>query len=181
MFIKAKLNKLKDLGIHSNTPEHEEFFDVQSEFPDNQYKEYIQIKSRKRIRREEIPPKPSESSLKVLLKSFSKSIGKDLTKIPLPATLFSEPISFLQRLTEHGEYYYLLDKAAKCNDSLEQMTYVTAFSISIYNLLANRIAKPFNPLLNETFEFDRLDDLGWRSLSEQCSHHPPKLAHVINF
>jgi hypothetical protein len=180
VFIKEKLNKLKELRINSNTHENEEFFDVQTEFSDNHYKEYL-FKNTKKIRRSEIPPKPSESSLKVLLKYLSKSIGKDLTKIPLPATLFSEPLSFLQRLSEHGEYYYLLDKAAKCNDSLEQMTYVTAFSISIYNLLADRIAKPFNPLLNETFEFDRLDDLGWRTLTEQVGHQPPKLAHVVIF
>jgi oxysterol-binding protein 1 len=37
----------------------------------------------------------------------------------------------------------------------------------------------FNPLLNETFECDRLDDYGWRSVAEQVSHHPPGVAvHV---
>ena len=61
------------------------------------------------------------------------------------------------------------------------MAHVAAFSMSIYSLMAERVAKPFNPLLNETFEFDRLDDLGWRSLSEQVGHHPPKMAHVTLF
>jgi len=39
-----------------------------------------------------------------------------------------------------------------------------------------RTGKPFNPLLGETFECDRTDDLGWRCLNEQVSHHPPMAA-----
>ena len=39
-----------------------------------------------------------------------------------------------------------------------------------------RTGKPFNPLLGETFECDRMDDLGWRCLNEQVSHHPPMAA-----
>jgi hypothetical protein len=31
--------------------------------------------------------------------------------------------------------------------------------------------KPFNPLLGETFEFDRMADLGWRSFTEQVNVH----------
>jgi len=85
----------------------------------------------------------------------------------------------LQRHTEFLEYSYLLDKAAECNDSLEQLTYVATFSISIFNLHADRNSKPFNPLLNETFEHDRLEDFKWQSFSEQVQHHPPRLALVI--
>lgn len=32
-----------------------------------------------------------------------------------------------------------------------------------------RTGKPFNPLLGETFECDRMEDLGWRSISEQVN------------
>jgi hypothetical protein len=35
-----------------------------------------------------------------------------------------------------------------------------------------RIGKPFNPLLGETYELIR-EDLGFRIVSEQVSHHPP--------
>lgn len=70
----------------------------------------------------------------------------------------------------------LLIRAAECTDSYEQMAYVAAFTISSYSTTATRTGKPFNPLLGETFECDRTDDLGWRAISEQVSHHPPMLA-----
>ena len=73
----------------------------------------------------------------------------------------------LQRLTEELEYTELLDKAAACETSTEQMCYVAAFTTSSYSTTATRTGKPFNPLLGETFEFDRTEDLGWRSLAEQ--------------
>lgn len=73
----------------------------------------------------------------------------------------------LQRLTEELEYTDLLDKAAACESSTEQMCYVAAFTTSSYSTTATRTGKPFNPLLGETFEFDRTEDLGWRSLAEQ--------------
>ncbi|CAF5122468.1 unnamed protein product, partial [Rotaria socialis] len=42
-----------------------------------------------------------------------------------------------------------------------------------------RVNKPFNPLLGETYECDRTEDLGWKSIAEQVSHHPPALStHV---
>lgn len=56
------------------------------------------------------------------------------------------------------------------------MAYVAAFTISSYSTTASRTGKPFNPLLGETYECDRTDDLGWRAISEQVSHHPPMLA-----
>ena len=73
----------------------------------------------------------------------------------------------LQRLTEELEYSELLDKAAACETSAEQMCYVAAFTTSSYSTTSTRTGKPFNPLLGETFEFDRTEDLGWRSLAEQ--------------
>ncbi|CAH8856852.1 unnamed protein product [Trichobilharzia szidati] len=125
------------------------------------------------IRRLSIPPKPNIS---LNLWSIMKNcIGKELTKIPMPVN-FSEPLSMLQRLTEDFEYSSCLDRAAACQDSLEQMAYVAAFTVSAYATTAVRTNKPFNPLLGETYECDRTDDLGWRSLAEQVSHHPPACA-----
>lgn len=80
---------------------------------------------------------------------------------------FSEPLSFLQRLTEDFEYSECLDAAVSSKDNIEQMAYVAAFTVSSYATTTTRTMKPFNPLLGETFEFDRLSDLGWRSLVEQ--------------
>lgn len=73
----------------------------------------------------------------------------------------------LQRLTEDYEYADVLDRAAECSDSTEQMAYVAAFTVSSYSSTAYRTGKPFNPLLGETYECDRRDDLGWRAISEQ--------------
>ncbi|XP_076644474.1 oxysterol binding protein isoform X2 [Halictus rubicundus] len=126
-----------------------------------------------RKRRITVPEKPNYP---LNLWSIMKNcIGKDLSKIPMPVN-FSEPLSMLQRLTEDYEYADILDRAAECTDSYEQMAYVAAFTISSYSTTATRTGKPFNPLLGETYECDRIDDLGWRAISEQVSHHPPMLA-----
>ncbi|KAG5672036.1 hypothetical protein PVAND_002198 [Polypedilum vanderplanki] len=124
-------------------------------------------------RRTRIPDKPNHSiSLWGILKNC---IGKDLTKIPLPVH-FNEPISMLQRGAEDFEYSELLDKAAQCKDIGDQLSFIAAFSLATYSTCSERVAKPFNPLLGETYEFDRTDDMGWKLISEQVSHHPPILA-----
>ncbi|XP_012376223.2 oxysterol-binding protein 2 isoform X2 [Dasypus novemcinctus] len=125
-------------------------------------------------RRVRIPDKPNYS---LNLWSIMKNcIGRELSKIPMPVN-FNEPLSMLQRLTEDLEYHHLLDKAVHCATSVEQMCLVAAFSVSSYSTTVHRIAKPFNPMLGETFELDRLEDMGLRSLCEQVSHHPPSAAH----
>lgn len=136
---------------------------------------YIKEPSRRKKvkRRCRIPDRPQCS---VNLWSVMKNcIGKDLSKIPMPVN-FSEPLSLLQRIAEDFAYSDLLNKAATCDDCCEQIAYVAAFIISNYSTTAIRSAKPFNPLLGETYELDRMDDLGWRLISEQVSHHPPMAA-----
>uniref|UniRef100_A0AAY4A7L1 Oxysterol-binding protein n=1 Tax=Denticeps clupeoides TaxID=299321 RepID=A0AAY4A7L1_9TELE len=126
--------------------------------------------------RTRIPDKPNYS---LNLWSIMKNcIGKELSKIPMPVN-FNEPISMLQRLSEDLEYSELLDKAAKCQSSLEQLCYVAAFTVSSYSTTVHRTGKPFNPLLGETFELDRIQESGYRSLCEQVSHHPPAAAHHV--
>lgn len=66
----------------------------------------------------------------------------------------------------------------RCQDPCEQLAYVAAFTISSYATTSDRTSKPFNPLLGETYECDRMDDLGWRALNEQVSHHPPMVAQI---
>nr|XP_002131192.1 oxysterol-binding protein 1 [Ciona intestinalis] len=130
----------------------------------------------KRVRRKRIKDKPNYS---VNLWSIMKNcIGKDLSKIPMPIN-FNEPLSMLQRLGEDLEYSSILDRAEKCSTSQEQMAHVVAFSVSMYSTTLYRTGKPFNPLLGETYELDRRDDLGFRVICEQVSHHPPAAAmHV---
>jgi hypothetical protein len=106
------------------------------------------------------------------LQSILKSmIGKDMTKMTLPVS-FNEPTSLLQRCAEDMEYADLLDIAAERSDPTERMVYVAAFAASEYASTIGRVAKPFNPLLGETFEYVR-PDKNYRFFIEQVSHHPP--------
>ncbi|KAF7636048.1 Oxysterol-binding protein [Meloidogyne graminicola] len=128
------------------------------------------------FRRTTIPPKPDSFGLN-LWSIMKNCIGKELTKIPIPVKVnFNEPLSMLQRITEDLEYSYLLDRASEKLNICERLAYTATFAITCYSSTAKRTTKPFNPLLGETFEFDRRADLGWRSLAEQVSHHPPAAA-----
>ncbi|TFK62382.1 hypothetical protein BDN72DRAFT_827523 [Pluteus cervinus] len=111
--------------------------------------------------------RPSVSLWSVL----KNSIGKDLTKISFPV-FFNEPTSMLQRMAEDMEFSECLDAAAKERDPLRRIAYVGAFAMSNYSSTIGRIAKPFNPMLSETFEYVRFDRQ-YCYLSEQVSHHPP--------
>ncbi|CAK7564670.1 MAG: hypothetical protein SEPTF4163_002569 [Sporothrix epigloea] len=107
-------------------------------------------------------------SLWSILKSM---VGKDMTKMTLPVT-FNEPTSLLYRCGEDMEYVDLLDRAVERSDSIERLIYVAAFAASEYASTIGRVAKPFNPLLGETFEYVR-PDKNYRFFIEQVSHHPP--------
>ncbi|XP_041847233.1 oxysterol-binding protein-related protein 1-like [Melanotaenia boesemani] len=102
---------------------------------------------------------------------LKKCIGMELSKIAMPV-VFNEPLSFLQRLTEYMEHTYLIHQANAATDSVERMKCVAAFAVSAVASQWDRTGKPFNPLLGETYELIR-DDLGFRWMSEQVSHHPP--------
>ncbi|KAI1902259.1 hypothetical protein AGOR_G00042860 [Albula goreensis] len=102
---------------------------------------------------------------------LKKCIGMELSKIAMPV-VFNEPLSFLQRLTEYMEHTYLIHQANSSTDSVERMKCVAAFAVSAVASQWERTGKPFNPLLGETYELVR-DDLGFRLVSEQVSHHPP--------
>ena len=103
-----------------------------------------------------------------ILKSM---IGKDMTKMTLPVS-FNEPTNLLFRVAEDMEYTSLLDTAADRLDATERLVYVAAFAASGYASTIGRVAKPFNPLLGETYEYVR-PDKQLRFFMEQVSHHPP--------
>lgn len=113
--------------------------------------------------------KDSGTSLWTLLKN---SIGKDLSKITLPANL-NEPLTVLQRGAEEMESVHLLHRAAACAEGPMRLALVTAWAMSTYHTTVDRPWKPFNPMLGETYEWDRTADLGCRYVAEQVSHHPP--------
>ncbi|KAJ7058968.1 Oxysterol-binding protein-domain-containing protein [Mycena amicta] len=127
------------------------------------YEGYARLRERLLLTNE----RPSTSLWSVL----KHSIGKDLTKISFPV-FFNEPTSMLQRMAEDMEFSECLDVAAKERDPHRRIAFVAAFAMSNYSSTIGRIAKPFNPMLGETFEYVRIDK-EYRYLSEQVSHHPP--------
>lgn len=104
--------------------------------------------------------------------------------------VFNEPLSFLQRMTEYMEYARLLRLASEQDDPVERMKYVagaiwimefffssTRLSIFLFCLARDvgfavsalasnweRLGKPFNPLLGETYEYKNDD---FRVICEQ--------------
>lgn len=100
---------------------------------------------------------------------LKKFVGADLGKISLPV-LLNEPITFLQRVIEPLDNIQLLFDAARERDPVLRMSYVTAFVIASYASSDERMWKPFNPLLGETYEVQRQS---FRAVVEQVSHHPP--------
>ncbi|XP_065062635.1 oxysterol-binding protein-related protein 1-like [Rhopilema esculentum] len=110
----------------------------------------------------------SEFSVWTVLK---QAIGKDLSRIAMPV-VFNEPLSFLQRIVEYGDYIELISQAAKTDDPVKRIELIAGFAVSAQSPNAGRIGKPFNPLLGETYELVR-EDLGFKLIAEQVSHHPP--------
>ncbi|XP_077056835.1 oxysterol-binding protein-related protein 7 isoform X3 [Siphateles boraxobius] len=123
-------------------------------------------------RRTSLPAVCPDNSHVGLMTILYNNIGKDLSRVSMPAAL-NEPVCLLQRLCEELEYSDLLDSANHTDDPYQRMVYIAAFAISGYATaqFRNRY-KPFNPVLGETFECIR-EDRGFRYISEQVSHHPP--------
>uniref|UniRef100_A0AAZ3PH33 Oxysterol-binding protein n=1 Tax=Oncorhynchus tshawytscha TaxID=74940 RepID=A0AAZ3PH33_ONCTS len=99
-----------------------------------------------------------------------KCIGMELSKITMPV-IFNEPLSFLQRLTEYMEEM-IWNTGLIIDLFIVNFLCVAAFAVSAVASQWERTGKPFNPLLGETYELVR-EDLGFRLISEQVSHHPP--------
>ncbi|CEH16313.1 Oxysterol-binding protein [Ceraceosorus bombacis] len=132
------------------------------------YEPYKRLRTKLPIGHDERP----SVSLWAVLKN---NIGKDLTKITFPVA-FNEPTSMLQRMAEDLEFPGCLDAAASSSESSKRLAFVAAFAASNYSSTIGRIAKPFNPILGETFEYCSAGSSPYRYVSEQVSHHPPKSA-----
>jgi len=76
-------------------------------------------------------------------------------------------------IAEDMEYDACLTVAASDKDSLKRIAFVGAFAMSNYSSTIGRIAKPFNPLLSQSFEYAIPNR--YRYISEQVSHHPVSL------
>lgn len=119
--------------------------------------------------RNKLPVIRNSSQKYNIWKVLKDTIGKDMSKMAVPV-YFNEPLSFLQRFTEDLTYSELLKRAANCEDSCLRLALVACFAVSSYTPTSQRLMKPFNPILGETYE---LEKDGFKAVSEQVSHHPP--------
>lgn len=69
----------------------------------------------------------------------------------------------------------MLNKADEEEDPVVRILYVAAFGIAQYKCTDQRLNKPFNPILGETFELIGKD---YKYFAEQVSHHPPVSACI---
>ncbi|KAJ3847266.1 Oxysterol-binding protein-domain-containing protein, partial [Lentinula lateritia] len=184
LVVPAQLQQAAPTSLASNPSSDVFTSDVISTFAS--YSPYAFLRASLPIRTE----RPATS----LWSALKNSIGKDLTKISFPV-YFNEPTSMLQRMAEDMEFSECLDIASSTPSPHLRIAYIAAFAMSNYSSTIGRIAKPFNPMLGETFEYVCLGDdfqgerkkgrqgiheqqekqgkQGYRYVSEQVSHHPP--------
>lgn len=80
---------------------------------------------------------------------------------------------------EDMEYDACLTVAAGEEDSLKRIAFVGAFAMSNYSSTIGRVAKPFNPLLSQSYEYAIPNR--YRYISEQVSHHPVSLKILLYY
>ena len=104
-----------------------------------------------------------------IVKLIKNLIGKDITKVSLPAHL-NQPLSSLIKQEEFLAYKSALDQASKEQNSMVRLGLTLAAMFLDFNGFDAKRKKPINPLLGETHEMFWEDV---RVISEQVSHHPP--------
>lgn len=109
-----------------------------------------------------------------MVSDMLKSLAKEKVSLPIN---YNEPLSMLQKQCEKFFYCNLLHKAGTTSDPYLKLAYICAFVIADVSTNLNRILKPFNPILGETFEFFD-NSLKYRYFSEQVSHNPPISAFI---
>ncbi|CAN8003477.1 unnamed protein product, partial [Ixodes pacificus] len=79
----------------------------------------------------------------------------------------------VERFYQQHQKSYVICNMGQYQDSLLCFRkLVTAFAVSALASNLERLSKPFNPLLGETYELIR-EEVGFRMVCEQVSHHPP--------
>uniref|UniRef100_W8CAI3 Oxysterol-binding protein n=1 Tax=Ceratitis capitata TaxID=7213 RepID=W8CAI3_CERCA len=119
--------------------------------------------------RSRLPSEMNQGQEGNIMSILKNCLGKELSKVTMPVTL-NEPLSFLQRICEYMEYAEILNQASNEEDPADRMKFVATFAVSALASNWERVGKPFNPLLGETYEFQRN---GFKIVCEQVSHHPP--------
>ena len=139
--------------------------------------------------RRSLPAPMHDRSTYSIFSVIKQAIGKDLTRFAIPVIwngkknlstivrydfiIFVEPLSLLQRFAECLEYSSLLDQAALAETPVKRFHFLTAFFVSTLSGHLERMSKPFNPLLGETYELKMEGDAPFHYVAEQVCHHPP--------
>ncbi|KAJ3182224.1 hypothetical protein HDU85_003266 [Gaertneriomyces sp. JEL0708] len=104
------------------------------------------------------------------LLSVASVVGKYGSPVVSPEST-SDPVA-RDALKNLAVPFDVLSRLTGEESSLIRLMYVGAYAMSNYSSTVNRVQKPFNPLLGETYELVR-PDKQYRYLSEQVCHHPP--------
>jgi len=112
------------------------------------------------------------SERKALWSQLKSLIGADVMSLLSVPVFIMEPTTTLQKMSEILQYTELLDVAAAEPDPDVRLAYVCALAISTYSS-NERVKKPFNPILGETWEMTLPGANPGVYVSEQVSHHPP--------
>ena len=120
-------------------------------------------------KRTSLPSKKIDHGFNVW-KIFKSAVGKDLSRFGVPV-FFNEPLSSLQKFCESFQYAHLLNSAANEPNPYIRLALSATFCIGQFVMNNGRIAKFFNPLLYETYEYVD-NEQNFRYMSEQVSHHP---------
>eukprot|EP00168_Porphyra_purpurea_P016009 TRINITY_DN507_c0_g1_i11.p1 TRINITY_DN507_c0_g1~~TRINITY_DN507_c0_g1_i11.p1 ORF type:complete len:458 (-),score=158.61 TRINITY_DN507_c0_g1_i11:921-2294(-) len=126
-----------------------------------------------------------ESERRALWQQLTSLVGTNVMtrRLSLPVWLF-EPTTALTRMAETFEHHSLLTRAAATPEPALRDALVAAFVISAF-AHSERVRKPFNPVLGETFSVSLPgpnDGAGapFRFLAEQVSHHPPLSVSTVS-
>jgi len=135
----------------------------------NEIKEKQEIVQKHRTSLPSVMYDRSKVSIWSILK---QCVDKELYRFTIPI-VWNEPLSLLQRLAENIRYSNrFLDAATILTDPIQRLIQVAAFIVSCTSLHKDRLSKPFNPLLGETYELTNVEN-EYRACCEQVSHHPP--------
>lgn len=126
-----------------------------------------------------------ESERRALWQQLTSLIGTNVMarRLSLPVWLF-EPTTALTRMAETFEHHSLLTRASATEQPALRDALVAAFVVSAF-AHSERVRKPFNPVLGETFSVSLPGPNGgagapFQFLAEQVSHHPPLSVSAVS-
>ena len=116
-------------------------------------------------------PGPTGVKIKASMvwKMLKDLVGKDLSKFAMPVFI-NEPTSVVQKSAEFMFFGSYATQASYQPTSSLRMLYLACNQIACYYLVPQRLGKPFNCMLGETYE---LVTPQFRYFAEMVTHHPP--------